>query len=68
VHLKSKQKATLSVPKKRAHASGDERPANKFNRKPKEKKFKPKKTAASKDGAIKDGFRANKPKKTKPAD
>jgi len=61
---KSENKIATFQPKKRANASGDERPVNKFNRKPKEKKLRPKKTAASKEGAIKDGFRANKRKKT----
>lgn len=64
--VRGKGKVSNTDFNERENVSGNERPVNKFNRKPKEKKLKLRKTAASKEGAIKDGFRANKRKKNKP--
>lgn len=66
--VKAKDKARTSRPKKPSHSADDDRPVDKFNRKPKEKKIKPKRNARSGGGPIKDGFRANKRKKSKPAE
>lgn len=62
------EKTVKAEPKKRISTSDGERPDNKFNRTPKDKKAKPKKTVVPKEGPITDGFRANKRKKIKPTE